>query len=88
MTSCFAVADEAKKEVEVIEVYGYKHLTLFKKEWEQKRFEFMDFFNANIDNPDLKFDCRKKDARNSRIKEQFAKMRMIGVLAKNNLTRI
>lgn len=68
-------AATAEKEVEHIEIYGYKHLNLFKKEWQAKRFEFMDFFNERIDDPDLKFDCRKSRnvERNTRIKSKVCR---------------
>lgn len=63
------------KKVERIEVYGYKHLTLYKKEWDTKRFAFMDFFNERVDDPDLKFDCRKSRnaERNTRIKKKVCR---------------
>ncbi|WP_346993580.1 hypothetical protein [Alteromonas gracilis] len=59
LISSTAFAAQEKGDVETIEVVGKKPLQYFFKMKEEKRFEFMESFNALVDDKDLHFECRR-----------------------------
>ena len=61
--------EEQSGNVEVIEVLGATPIGVMRKELRAKRFAVMDFFNANIEVDDLKFECRRESQFRSRIKK-------------------
>ena len=73
LISSTAFAAQEKDDVETIEVVGKKPLQYFFKMKEEKRFEFMESFNALVDDKDLHFECRRVRETGSHMKKEICR---------------
>lgn len=67
-----AYSQEANNEdVEVVEVYGAKPYSAWKKEWLASREKITNYLNDSIDNTDFKINCRRVSVPNSNVKKRI-----------------